>query len=236
MLKIAICDDEEKERKKIESILNNFALKYDVDIKIISYSSGNNLLSDKKEFDLIFLDVEMDDINGIETAEKIRATDMNVPIVYITNYSDYWKRAYKVHAFDFISKPYEYEDIENVLRDFLVSLEEKNENKVSFTTDDGLTVFNTNSIIYFHLSAKRCVQIFTIYKNYITKESLNSVMERLDNKQFYRTSREYIVNLNYVETILNNDGIVLKDNIWIPLALKKQSDFYKKLSEQLRQL
>lgn len=236
MLKIAVCDDEEKDRKKIESIINNFALKCDVDIKIISYSSGNNLLSDKKEFDLIFLDVEMDDINGIETAEKIRTTDMNVPIVYITNYSDYWKRAYKVHAFDFISKPYKYEDIENVLRDFLVSLEERDEKKISFTTDDGLIVLNMNSIIYFLLSSKRCVHIFTIYKNYTTKESLNSIMERLDSKQFYRTSRDYIVNLNFVDTIQNNDGIVLKDNIWVPLALKKQADFYEKLSEQLRQL
>lgn len=236
MLRIAICDDEEKDRIKIQDSLIKVADKCDIDIRIFSYKKGTELLADKKEYDLIFLDVEMEDIDGIETAQKIRSYDMNVPIVYVTQYPDYWKRAYKVHAFDFISKPYYIEDIENVMRDFLVSLKEKDEKKISFNTNDGVIVLNMNSISHFHLSSKRHVDIYTVYGNYISNENLNSIMEKLDKEQFYRTSRDYIVNLSFVSIFRNKQGITLKDSTWIPLSINKQVEFYEKLSQQLRQI
>ena len=79
------------------------------------------LVADEK-FNIIFLDIEMQRSNGIEVALQIRRMDMNVPIVYITSYIDYWRRAYKVHAFDFIIKPFKSEELHKVMRDYLAAL------------------------------------------------------------------------------------------------------------------
>lgn len=238
MIRIAVCDDDERDLVKICDTLNNIAIKIDIDIKIFSYSGGAKLLEDKKEYDLIFLDIEMgkDEIDGIETAKQIRLYDMNVPIVYVTLYPDYWKRAYKVHAFDFVSKPCQFEDIENVIHDFIVSLKKKDEKKVNFDTNDGTIVLSMNFIRYLKLSSKRHVDIYTTYCNYISNENLNSIMEKLDKEQFFRTSRDHIVNLNFVSIFRNKQGITLKDGTWIPLSVNKETEFYEKLSQQLRQL
>lgn len=238
MIRIAVCDDDERDLAKICYTLNNIAIKIDIDIKIFSYSEGTKLLADKKEYDLIFLDIEMgkDKIDGIETAKQIRLYDMNVPIVYVTLYPNYWRRAYKVHAFDFVSKPYKFEDIENVMRDFIASLKEKHEKNVTFDTNDGTIVLSMNSISYLKLSSKRHIDIYTTYGNYISNESLNSIMEKLDKNQFFRTSRDHIVNLNFVAIFRNKQGIILKDSTWIPLSVNKEAEFYEKLSQQLRQL
>ena len=236
MIKVAVCDDDKRDLDKIYSALSNIAEKHYIDMKIFSYTDGEKLLEDRKEFDIIFLDIEMANIDGIKIAENIRKFNMNVPIVYVTLYPDYWRRAYKVHAFEFVSKPYKSEDIENVIIDFLASLKEKDEKKICFETSDGTIILNMNSISYFHLVSKRHVDICTTYGNYISNENLNNIMEKLDKEQFYRTSRDYIVNLRFVSFFRDKQGITLKDSTWIPLSVNKQIDFYEKLSKQLRQL
>ena len=236
MIRIAICDDEERDRVKLQKTLNDIALKCNIVLQIALYDNGIELLADKKEYDLIFLDIDMGDINGIETAEQIRSFDMNIPIVYVTYYSDYLKRAYKVHAFEYITKPYRFEDIESVVQDFLISLKGKNEKKISFVTGNDTVVLNMNSILYLHLSSRRCVEICTLYGNYTASENFNSIIERLDEEQFYKTARDYAVNLNYVVKINHKQGVILRDSSIIPLSLSKYSDFYARLSHQLRQI
>lgn len=121
MLKIAVCDDDKLIIDKMESLVLKYAEQNGIDLKIFAFLDGNNLVSSKQQFDLIFLDIQMQFSNGIETAQKIREMDMNVPIVYITNFSQYWRNAYKVHAFDYISKPFDFIDIKSVMDDFIKS-------------------------------------------------------------------------------------------------------------------
>ena len=243
MVRIAICDDDDMDRNKICDYVNNYKITNDVEMKLFLFNDGNDLLLSNEKFDIIFLDIEMKYTNGIEIAQKIRQSDMNVPIVYVTGYPDYWKRAYKVHAFDFLEKPFEYDDIESVLKDFLILGEEINERPIGILTVDGLTVLDMNSIVYIWHEAKRKVNIYTIYKRFVCKESLSEIMEKLDEDKFYRVDRNYIINLKFVTNYKirldddeNNDGVFLKNDIWVPIAKKKRKDFYTKLSEQLRQL
>lgn len=236
MLLIAICDDDDNDIKRVNNYINDYKSKNDIEIKTFVFKDGKDLLLSGEKYDMIFLDIEMEHTNGIDIAQKIRESDMNVPIVYVTGYPDYWKRAYKVHAFDFVEKPFKYEDIEVVMNDFITSCEDAIESPVSFTTGDGIVVLDMNSIIYFWMEAKRSIKIYTIYKTYTTKESLSDIMNKIDPNKFYRTNKNFIVNFKYVQSTLDNDGITMKDGAWIPIAQKKEKDFYKRLSEQLRQI
>lgn len=103
----------------------------------------------KEPKQILFLDIEMKKIDGIKTAEKIRRYNMNVPIVYVTNYADYWRRAYSVHAFDFIIKPYIKENVEKVLRDYMRMVEGLEEKRVLLKTMNGIINIRQADIYYF---------------------------------------------------------------------------------------
>lgn len=243
MLRIAICDDDKNDLERINSYIVNYKEKNKIDVRTFLFKDGNELLWSKQKYDIIFLDIEMEHTNGIDVAQKIRQSDMNVPIVYVTDYPKHWRKAYKVHAFDFVEKPIQYKDVETILRDFLISADEVKERPVGLMTGEGLIVLDMNSIVYFWLESKRVVNVYTVYKKYVCKESLNEIMSKLDADRFYRVDKNYIINLKFVTNYKirldgdeTNDGVFLHEDMWVPIAKKRRKDFYAKLSEQLRQL
>lgn len=234
MLRIAVCDDEEKIVDRIDKAVLKFAFDNNISVKVYKYLLGEDLISAKIKFDLMFLDIEMDGINGIEAAQKIRRVDMNVPIIYITNYSNYWRSAYKVHAFDFISKPFDFVDIKNVMSDFIESLHDTESDTISLTTDNGLIVQNVSEICYLIVKEKRNVLVGTIFSEFTVREYLSDILQKLPDEQFCRIHRSCVVNLKFVQNIMKDDGVVLKDGTWLPMSSRKQKEFLLKLSKYLR--
>lgn len=234
MLKIAVCDDDKDIVDKIESYVLKFSFDNKLSVKIDKYFDGGDLIDSKCKFDLIFLDIEMNILNGIEAAQKIRQVDMNVPIVYITSYSNYWRSAYKVHAFDFISKPFDFTDIKNVMSDFIKSISEVKSETVPLTTDEGMIVQNVSEICYLIVKEKRNVLVGTIYKEFIIREYLSDILQKLPDEQFCQIHRSCAVNLEFVQNILKDDGVVMKDGTWLPMSSRKQKEFFFKLSKFLR--
>ncbi len=121
MLSIAICDDEKEIIKLVNAILSNYCEKRFINYQIYEFDDGNKLLNANKNFDIIFLDTEMKSTNGIEIGQKIRENNRRVTIVYITSHTENWHEAYKVHAFDFIIKPFTKNDIFSVMDDYLAN-------------------------------------------------------------------------------------------------------------------
>ena len=238
MIHIAVCDDESEVIEKINDSVTRFLTDNKQGFIIEKYYSGESLIESKKKYDLIFLDIEMKELNGIETAQAIRSEDIDVKIVYITSYTDYWRRAYKVHAFDFISKPFSDEDIHNVLKDFLKIYNAENEKTVELKTADGAAVLKTKDILYFYIKdkEKRKVIVNTSHGEYVSTESLKEIYERLDSEEFYKAHKSCIVNLRYVQSMSKNNGgdIIMTNGTNIPLAIKKQKEFLYLLSKQLR--
>ncbi len=234
MLKIAVADDEERIVSYIEAVVDKYASDNNISVKIYKFSDGDTLIHSAERFDLLFLDIEMKVLNGIETAKIIRESDMCVPIVYITNYSKYWRSAYKVHAFDFITKPFDDSDIYGVLNDFLNSVKESHSETISLFTEKGLVLQKLDEVCYFIVKNKKSVLVGTIYNEYIVKEYLSGIQEKLPIDQFYLVHKSCIVNLKYVQNVIKDNGIVMKDGTWLPLSQRKQRDFFYRLSRQIR--
>lgn len=238
MIRVAVCDDEPEVAEKINGSINSFLTDNKCGFTVEKYYSGESLAESEKKYDLIFLDIEMKELNGIETAQVIRSEDVDVKIVYITSYTDYWRRAYKVHAFDFISKPFSDEDIHNVLKDFLRIYDTENEKTVQLRTADGAVVLKIKDILYFYIKdkEKRKVIVNTSHGEYVSTESLKEIYEKLDSEEFYKAHKSCIVNLRYVQSMTKNNGgsIIMTDGTNIPLAIKKQNEFLYLLSKQLR--
>lgn len=238
MIKVAVCDDEYLSIEKNVSYIKAYENEKNISISIDKYQSGDELLGSKKSYDLIFLDVEMENSNGIDTAEKIRMTDTRVQIVYVTNHSKYLKAAYKVHAFDFLEKPYDVSEMFRVLTDYITYDRENEAAKVYFKVENGIKAENMNNIYYCVFLERKTVFISTVLGSYDVCENLNEVYDKLDHGQFYRPFKDTIINLKYVVGYKSNEkfGILMSDGKKFQIAKGKKTEFYNILARQLRKI
>ena len=111
MVKVAICDDDVNLTTKLESIICEIArdkgIKIDVDVFFDGLPLIENIMHNNVRYDMLFLDIEMENLDGLETARKIRELDELVYLIYVTNYESYAVEAYEVHPFRFLLKPIE---------------------------------------------------------------------------------------------------------------------------------
>ena len=234
MIRIAIVDDEKQIRKQIFAMISKYFIDNALECKILPFSDGQELIDSGLKFDIIFMDIEMKNVNGIQAAQHIRKSDMNVPIVYITGYVDYWRRAYKVHAFDFISKPASQEQIDNVLNDFFSTVYKKNKAKISLTTDDGMLLVNLDEIRYFNIKEKKKVVLSNLTNNsIIVKENIGDIYERLNKDMFFMPHRCCIVNFRYVKEVTKDRLIIMDNGDFLPLSQRKKQEFMKLLSQNI---
>lgn len=232
MIKIAVVDDEQIIIEETKKFIERFFSSHSLDFKLYTFNDGKEMLLNKEFYDIIFLDIEMKTLDGIDTAIQIRNYDMNVPIVYITSFSKYWRSAYQVHAFGFIEKPIHYEKIANVLNDFIQMCSEKSSGSVALKTDEGTIVQSINEIYYFLIDKRKVCTAYTLKRNFVVKENLNAIYEQLDHIQFYRPHRCCLVNLKYVDCISAFD-IIMKNGEFVPVAQKRKKDFLEALHKYL---
>lgn len=230
MIRIAVCDDDMNIIKEIGQFLHEYEKNNSIDFEIIGFCDGDELLASNQKFDLIFLDIEMERINGFEAADRIREFDMNVPIVYITSHSGFFERAFKVHAFEYITKPIVQERLLGVMNDYFASLHDVSELTMQLLTSDGFVKVKLNDVYSFFAEAKRKILMHTIDDDIFIVENLQDIYAKLDKTQFYMTKRGSIVNLRHVKRLKNDRIIIMKDGSWMPLAINKKEEFIQKLS------
>lgn len=230
MIRIAVCDDDINIVKEISRFLLEYEKNNSVTFEIIGFYDGDELLASNQKFDLIFLDIEMERIGGFEAANEIREFDMNVFIVYITSYSGYFERAFKVHAFEYLTKPIEQGRLLGVMNDFFAARHDMSESIIQLLTSDGFVNVKLNEVYYFFAEAKKKIIMHTFDGNVTIFENLADIYNKLDKTQFYMTKRGSVVNLRYVKRLKNDRIIIMKNGDWVALAITKKEEFIKKMS------
>ncbi|MGN0369129.1 MAG: LytR/AlgR family response regulator transcription factor [Butyrivibrio sp.] len=233
MFHVALCDDEKHCMDIIESFIVKYFDKKGFEYKVSKYLSGTELWKSGQHFDIIFLDIEMEGDNGIVTAENIRKYDMNVPIVFVTNYVQYLRAAYKVHAFQYLDKPISEEKVKEILDDFLKLINSSGDKKILVTANGVEQLINQSDIVYFLVKDRRTVTLCTRLREYDVKETITEIYDKLDKDIFFMTHRSCIVNLRCVQRIDNKFDIIMINDKFCPLAQKKKTEFVKHLSTNL---
>lgn len=230
MIRIAVCDDDINIVKEISQFLHEYEKNNSVDFEISGFCDGDELLASNQKFDLIFLDIEMERIGGFEAAYGIREFDMNLPIVYITSHSGHFERAFKVHAFEYITKPIKQERLLGVMNDFFAARHDVSESIIQLLTSDGFVNVKLNEVYYFFAEAKKRILMHTVDDDVLIYENLSDIYNKLDKTQFYMTKRGSVVNLRYVKRLKDDRTIIMKDDYRVSLAITKKEEFIKKLS------
>ena len=211
MLRIAICDDEVKARDALRIQLEKILIEESEEI-VYEFSSGMNAVSwlgkHPGEIDLLFLDVEMKGLNGMETAEKIRELDGNLYIVFVTGYDDYVFEGYRVGALDYLLKPVALEKLYGVLERIRKKVMQEENNSFTLRNIDGIWRFRLSNILYFYSDRRK---VFLVTKNgeYPFYARLNDIEKQLE-PHFVRIHQRYLVNPEKVD-YLNGASVMLGD-------------------------
>lgn len=221
MYKIAICEDNIEQREYIKNLIieNNYFDNNEIEI----FSSGENLLvayESGLRFSIILLDMQMNGIDGIETAKVIRKYDKNVRIVIITSIIEYAVEGYGINASDFILKPIDVLKFNKVMSSVIEKLNKEECDVYEVQMRDITRFVKLSEVLYFESDRKK-VRIHCSNEVMISNEGISEVEKRLLNSEFVRISRFYLVNMKYIKAI-EVDEINLTDGTRLKYSLNFQ--------------
>lgn len=231
---LAICDDESLHREILKEyvgkILENESLEY----SILEYCSGEELIKDyTSKVDILFLDIKMNKLSGMDTARKIREFDENVEILFTTSIAQYVFEAYEVRAYRYLVKPLKYCELEKQLKCCISEYLSKH-SLVYIESKKNTLVLEVDEILYVEVRRKE-VTIYTETKVYTIETSMKKVENKLLNYNFFRCHNSYLVNVRKINELKDKSTIIVNDEE-IPISRSKYKDLKIRLVNVLGDL
>jgi len=223
MYRIALCDDEEHILQNLKKLIHDYCARNGIDVIIDISINGLGLIEENKAYHAIFLDIEMIPETGIQLAKKIRKSNKDSKIIFVTNFSDYKNHAFDVRAFDYIEKPINTAKLIKTLEDLFINYAAKKNTVICLNTDEGTVSLDSNEILYLEYISRK-VHVITYTNKYSISQSLSSMYLEFSKYKFEYTHKAYIVNMRCIKKIVKFD-ILLDNGSTIPLAQKKAHGF-----------
>lgn len=205
MFYIAICDDEKYYREEIKSQVKNYLMKYQIESQIELFKSGTEICEkeiDLAKYHIIFLDINMGEMDGIQTAKRIRTVNSEVSIVFVTAFVNYVFDGYKVGAERYIMKDILEASVIECM-DHIIEKMKIETRKITISFIEGNKHILVDRILY--VESKQHKLIFYILEPQITQYTiytkLDNMEEQLNDFDFLRIHKSYLVNMKHIETI-----------------------------------
>lgn len=227
-MRCVIVDDEFPAREELKYFISKFPGTELTQEFGDSLDAFDYLQEHAKEVDILFLDINMPELNGLNLGKIIRKLNPAMKIIFVTAYREYAVDAFEIQAFDYLLKPYSEDRIEKLLS--RLSVEKKQiSNKVSISVGEKIMVFNTEDIIVVEADKKES-RVYTTKECYLTKMKISDWEEQLPENQFYRCHRSYLVNLSKVREIepwFNNSFMIHMEScpVKIPVSRNNMKEF-----------
>ncbi|MCI5585132.1 MAG: LytTR family DNA-binding domain-containing protein [Lachnospiraceae bacterium] len=225
---IGICDDNPMAVQQLGKMIEEYLKKEDTEAGILTFNSGIEVLEALKKPDILFLDIEMPGEDGIETGKRLREQGSDCRIIMATSMVERFKEGYHIGAVRFITKPFEEEEVWEALNHALQGLVGR----------ETIELYEKRIL---HKVEKRQIHYIQAYDGYAeavvgrnavrmrTEQSLSSLENELNGQFFYRVSREYLVNLTFIEAY--NKGTILIGEQKIRVSRRKKKEFEKAYRE-----
>lgn len=214
---ISVIDDNTADTEYISALVARWTKECGHTAHILAFPSAEAFLfqyEDEKTFDILLLDIEMGEMNGVDLAKKIRFQNDAVQIVFITGYPDFIAEGYEVAALHYLMKPVSFEKLNAVLRKAAANLK-KAERRLRVTYDHRTDLVPFSQILYIE-AQKQYVLIHTFDETYRMKHSFTETIEELD-AFFFKCQRSFCVNLSHI-TRIKSSSVLLKNGEEIPIS------------------
>lgn len=231
MKKIAIVEDDKVSADKLIENLQAFGLNCGETFEIEWFSEPIAFLDKyKAEYDIVFLDIELPHINGMEVARKLRAIDICVILIFITNMAQYAVSGYEVSAFDFIVKPVKYPILEFKMKRAMECLKARENDKIMINIGGDVECININDLKYAEVLNHK-ITYHAVDKEITAYGQLKKLEAVLPANRFCRCSAYCLVNLKFVKSVKGNTLYLYDDELIISNG--KRKNFMCALSEYL---
>jgi len=220
-MKIAVCDDEKREADTLQTFLKA----YFKDVcKVDVFYSGRELLESKIRYDIFFLDIELEDASGIAIAEAIREKDLQTYLVFVTNYEDFYRRAFTVHAFEYLVKPICREQVFKLLDELMAYMaKDRQSRELYFKGVRELVKVPVNQICYFEFESRKIKMVLD--KDIIwLNGTIKGIADSMKQYDFVVPHKAFVVNMRKIKELKRYD-IVMSNGDVVPIAQKRAAAF-----------
>ncbi len=232
-MNIAIVDDCLQDLNVLKDHIQQYQKEHEVSLEVTSFTSGKEFLDSNRDFDVVFLDIEMPEPDGLKTARILRERDKSVPIIFETNMANYALKGYEVNAMDFIVKPVVYSSFQDRFSR-AIAFARTQEKKVVMVNgkDDEIVCIYTKDIHYIE-KEKNYTFYHTAYGTYNKRQTLEQAISSFSGYTLLQASSGLFINPNYLEKILPTSIIVGGEEM--PLARRRKQKFIEEYMQYLSQ-
>lgn len=222
MVRIAVVEDDRGYAEKLRKYLERYQEESKNKLSIAYFQDGEDIaLEYRGGFDIILMDIEMQFMNGMTAAEKIRELDDEVVIMFITNTPQYAMKGYMVNALDYVMKPLSYFAFSQKLDRALARMERRRKKYIPISIKGGMKKIEVSGIYYVEVRDHDLI-FHTAEGDYETKGAMREVEASLGEEHFFRCNKCYLVNLEHVGGIQGNDLLVGREMIQVSRSRKKE--------------
>ena len=234
-LSIAVCDDNETDLQYVTGMVNTWAMQERIPVSVRTFPSAEAFLShyaENKDYDILLLDVEMGNLNGIDLAKKIRAGNDRVQIVFVTGYPDFMAEGYEVSALHYLMKPVKLEKLAEVLNRAAALSQKERPYLLVSSEREMIRIFFDD--IYYAESEGHYMIVHTKQAQYRVRMTVSGLMDALD-EGFYRCGRSFVVSLRHICRITKSE-IFLENQVALPLGRGQYDEINKRMIRYLRSI
>lgn len=231
MIKIAIVDDEIQECRTLKQFFQDFQKEVRSEFEIDIFCSGEEfLIETQKVYDLICLDIEMKEIDGIRTAKEIRKRGDTAVIIFITNLAQMAIRGYEVQAIDFVLKPLNYYSFAIKMHNIVEMIRSRKVRTIVISSGTTVQKVTTDQLLYVEVEGHN-LYFHTSEKVYTQKASLKELEQKLEGLTFKRCNHCYLVNLQYVNAVRKDE--IKVGNEWLKISRPRKKEFLQSLTNYM---
>lgn len=233
MVSIAVCDDEILERCRIAGKVEKILRERKVPCTIRQFGSGKELLEAVEDFDIIFLDILMCGMDGMETARLFREKNFDKILIFVSSSREYVLEAYDVEAFHYLPKPVEDRKLETVLQRAVGKLENHSQEFIIASRERQKWKLYLDYIYYFEIKG-RVIEVHGTEGIFTYYGRIGMLEQMLEDKGFFRCHKSYLVNLKTVSSY-NRQELTLDNGEKIVIARRRYEEFSERMLEVMRE-
>ncbi len=223
-MRIVLCDDDKAFVQQLCKVLQEYFQEIRTKCPEIAYFySGETLLADTGAKDIVFLDIEMNGIDGICVGSVLKKENPESIIFIITSYAEYLDEAMRFHVFRYLSKPLDKQRLFRNLKD-AISIYMASTVKIAIETKEGIHAVLASKVILVEAQGRK-VMIHTVGQDYQSVQNIRYWAETLCEKCFYQTHRSFIVNMEYVDDFDRTVISLCQNRLQAYLTRRKYNDF-----------
>ncbi len=230
-MKILICDDEERYLNELKVHVEQYLKTHNIKADLFTALNPKEIMDSSFAFDLVFLDIQMPELNGIELAKELKKRNNKVIFFFVTNFDEYLDEAMDLRIFRFFEKPFNVKRLYSSLDRAMEYIDESYVDLFIYNNGEHQKILVDN-IVYIRRENRKVILTANGGNEYITKESLEHWTEKLPNTFFYLVHKGFLVNLHYITKCSYTELYI--DKVRIPIAPRKQANFHNYWVEYLR--